>query len=337
MASHAIETLNPLDAPALAYAFAGASSVMLAAILDQSADCIKVIGPDGTLDFMNRNGRCAMGVDDFTAIAGKNWWDVWPADARPSIMSAIADAREGRHSRFQAFCPTAKGEPRWWDVSVAPLRSDDGTLQGLISISRDVTKDRAARELRETTAAEMRHRLQNAYALTSAIVMATARGDPARSAFAREIVDRLGRLGIAQSLLMDPDTLGALTLDDLVRRLTEPFCGDGTALDITPLPRVSLDEAQVRTLALVLGEFSTNSNKYGALGHGGHIAIGGRLADGVLTLTWAETSTVPVSAQAREGSAGLSLIQRTLAVHRGTLNIAWRADGLDISVCMAGF
>lgn len=329
--------MNTLDFPIIVEAFASASNDMLAAILDQSADCIKVIGPEGTVDFMNRNGRCAMGIDDFTQVAGKAWWDLWPEDARPLIKDAVAKAQAGDNSRFQAFCPTAKGEPRWWDVSVAPLRDPSGALQGLVSVSRDITADMTARQLRETAAAEMRHRLQNAYALTGALIMATARGSAEREEFARELVDRLQRLGVAQSLLLDADALGTPSLDILVRRLTEPFCGNAADLKIEPLPHALLDEAKVRTLALVLGEFSTNSNKYGALGHGGRISINGDIAAGLLTLRWSETTDLPVQAQAREGSAGLKLIRRTLASHGGSLAISWRDDGLDIAVSMPGF
>lgn len=329
--------MNSLDFPDLAKSFTSASNDMLASILDQSADCIKVIGPTGSLDFMNSNGRCAMGIDDFAMVAGKDWWDLWPVEAQPLIRDAVAKAQDGQNSRFEAFCPTAKGEPRWWDVSVAPLRDEHGTLKGLISISRDISGDIAARELRESTAAEMKHRLSNAYALTSAIVMATARGNAECEIFAREIVERLQRLGVAQSLLLEGDAIGKATLDTLVRRLTEPFCGDTSALDIAPLPEVDLDETQVRTLALVLGEFSTNSNKYGALGHGGNIAIDGRIDGHLLHLNWRETTDRAVDSEAREGGSGLSLIRRMVGAQGGTLDIAWRADGLDIAVALPGF
>jgi PAS domain S-box-containing protein len=329
--------MSTLDFPGIVNSFRDASNDMLAAILDQSADCIKVIGPDGTLDFMNRNGRCAMGIDDFALVAGKNWWDLWPEAAQPLIQEAVAKAQAGENSRFEAFCPTGKGEPRWWDVSVAPLRDETGALRGMISVSRDISGDIAARRLRETTAAEMRHRLQNAYALTSAIVLATARGVPEREAFAAEIVDRLQRLGIAQSLLLDGDALGTATLDTLVRRLTEPFCGDGASLEIAPLPDVALEETSIRTLALVLGEFSTNSNKYGALGHGGHIAIDGEVANNALLLRWRETSDRPVDVGERDGSSGLTLIRRTLEAHGGTIDMQWRSDGPDITVSLPGF
>lgn len=109
-----------IELPALAGAFSDASENMLAAILDQSADCIKVIGEGGTVDYMNRNGQCAMEVDDFCTIAGQAWTALWLAEAGPTIRAAMAKAQAGEAARFEAFCPTAKGSPRWWDVSVSP-------------------------------------------------------------------------------------------------------------------------------------------------------------------------------------------------------------------------
>ena len=323
--------------PTLAASFSGASNEMLAAVLDQSADCIKVIGPTGSLDFMNRNGRCALGIDDFALVAGKDWWELWPAESQHLVRNAIATARDEGGARFEAFCPTAKGEPRWWDVTVSPLRDEQGELRGLISISRDVSADVCARELRDTAAAEMKHRLRNAYALTSAIVTTSARGREEHREFAREISRRLEQLGIAQTLLLDAHEIGMPTLDALVRRLTEPFCGDATTLEIGALPDVALAEDQIRTLALVLGEFSTNSNKYGALGHGGKIVVTGAIEGSMLTLTWSEQSNRPVTAEARDGSSGLTLIRRALAAQRGTLEVAFRPDGLDLVVQLPGF
>ena len=329
--------MSALDFPSLAVSFATAPNAMLAAVLDQSADCIKVIGPNGSLDFMNRNGRCALGIEDFNLVAGTDWWDMWPAESQHLVRNAIVTARNEGSARFEAYCPTAKGEPRWWDVTVSPLRDEHGELRGLISISRDVSADVRARELRDTAAAEMKHRLRNAYALTSAIVTMSARGRDEHRDFAREISQRLEQLGIAQALLLDANALGTPTLDLLVRRLTEPFCGDATTLDIAPLPDVELSEDQIRTLALVLGEFSTNSNKYGALGHGGKIVVTGAIEGVILTLSWAEQSDRPVAAEARDGGSGLTLIRRALTAQRGMLDVTFRPDGVDLTVQLPGF
>ena len=324
--------MNALDFPSIASSFTSASDGMLAAVLNQSADCIKVMGPEGAINFMNRNGRCALGIDDFNLVAGKSWWELWPAESQHLVRDAIAAARSQGSARFEGFCPTAKGEPRWWDVTVSTLRDEHGDVRGLISISRDVSSDVRARELRDATAAEMKHRLRNAYALTSAIVMMSARGRNEHREFAREITHRLEHLGIAQALLLDAGALGTPTLDLLVRRLTGPFCSDPAMLDIAPLPDVTLGEDQVRTLALVLGEFSTNSNKYGALGHGGKIGIRAQLDDNRLTLRWSERSDRPTDATPRDGGSGLALIRRALSAQRGSLDVTLHPNGIDLTV-----
>ena len=322
------------DFPGIVSDFQNASNEMLAAVLDQSVDCIKVIGRDGTLDYMNRNGRCAMEIDDFAMVAGKDWWDLWPEDTAHLVRDAFERGREGESSRFEAFCPTAKGTPRWWDVSVSPLRDGNGAIQGLVSVSRDITEQTRAHELRATAAEEMKHRLQNAYTLAGAIVMAAAKERPERQEFADEILERLQRLGIAQAMLLDPASMGETRLEPLLRRLTEPFCTGACELRIGSLPEATLDEQRARTLALVIGELCTNSNKYGALGHGGVISIDGVKSGDMVELIWSETSADPVAATERDGSAGFSLIRRAVSAFGGTFEIDWRPNGLDVTLTL---
>lgn len=47
------------------------SVVSLAKAYGQSADCVKLINPDGQLLWMNPNGLCAKEIDNFDTIAGK--------------------------------------------------------------------------------------------------------------------------------------------------------------------------------------------------------------------------------------------------------------------------
>ena len=323
-----------LEIPNLVSEFQSASAEMLAAVLDQSVDCIKIIGPAGTLDFMNRNGRCAMEIDDFAAIAGKPWWELWPEESRQLILDSVERAREGKSSQFEAFCPTAKGTPRWWEVSVAPIQDAQGELQALVSMSRDITARVRGQELREAASAEMRHRLQNAYALAGALVSSTARGNEALEGFAAEILDKLQRLGVAQRILLDADQLGPVTLGELIHRLTEPFDTGNCTLTIGELPEAPLDEDQVRALALVIGEISTNSNKYGAMGFGGSIAIRGARVGNVVTLHWSETTGRPIKTKPGDGGNGFALIRRALSAHGGSIDISWRSDGLEVSVLL---
>ena len=108
--------------------------------LEASPDCVKLVGLDGVVQFMNANGLCLMEIDNFESVRGKGWSDLWPQDSRPMIENAIREATGGGVSRFTAACPTAKGAPRWWDVAVSPVVKDDGRVEVLIATSRDITQ-----------------------------------------------------------------------------------------------------------------------------------------------------------------------------------------------------
>jgi two-component system, chemotaxis family, CheB/CheR fusion protein len=108
-------------------------------VLESSPDCVKVLDGEGRLLTMNATGMCLLEIDDFSAFRGKEWGTLWPQDSRERIAAAIAAAKDGRTDRFQAFSPTAKGTPKWWDVMVAPVRSGDGRIDRIVSVSRDIT------------------------------------------------------------------------------------------------------------------------------------------------------------------------------------------------------
>jgi PAS domain S-box-containing protein len=116
------------------------SEAFLRSVLDSNTDCLKVLDLRGHIEFMNANGRCLMEIEHFDAIKGSNWAALWPEGARAQIQQAMATALAGSTTRFEAFCPTAKGSPRWWDVVVSPVRDAVGRVTRIISASRDVTE-----------------------------------------------------------------------------------------------------------------------------------------------------------------------------------------------------
>ncbi len=61
----------------------------------------------------------------------------------------------GGTGQFKAFCPTAKGAPRWWEVVVTAVRADDGRIQNLLAVSRDVTAAHEADLQRERLLKEL--------------------------------------------------------------------------------------------------------------------------------------------------------------------------------------
>ncbi|MEO6746090.1 MAG: PAS domain S-box protein [Caldimonas sp.] len=117
------------------------------AVLESSPDCVKVLDGEGRLLFMNANGCGLMEIDDFGALRGQPWSVHWPSAGASLARDAVAKAARGEKAQFQAFAPTAKGTPKWWDVIVVPAegwRHGDGAVR-LISVSRDIT-DRKAME-----------------------------------------------------------------------------------------------------------------------------------------------------------------------------------------------
>lgn len=300
------------------------SSVVLS-LFDQSDDCIKLIEPDGRLYFMNCKGRQAMEIDDFSAIEGSAWDELWPDESRGLVRSAMEAARSGALNRFEAFCPTVKGTPKWWEVTVSPILDSRGEVSAILSSSRDVTERRQRTEQLDTMAAEMRHRLRNAYAISAAVALTMGRGEPASAEFARNLSDRLMRLAEVQADLLD---VGSSGLAQIVERIVRSFA-EGSQVAIGALPDVRLDEKQARAIVLVLSEMATNSLKYGSLAGRGTLEISAAEDDGRLLIDWVEVHCDADPADQRgqvSSGAGYELKVRMLATVGGSIDIE-RGDG----------
>jgi len=318
---------HPVSAPA---AVSALSSMTLASVLDQSVDCVKLLGMDGTLRYMNGNGLCAMEIDDFCAVEGQRWASLWPPEARAQIDASYARADAGETVRFRAFCPTAKGDPRWWDVSVTAVRGEGTGQVGYLSISRDVTEAETARETLEVAAAELKHRLANTYAMISGLLAGFARGDPANERFADDMRNRLAALGQAQALFANKDAPCAI--GQLIPALLAPFERPSCDIAVSGLITAEVNQGQADAIALVLGELAVNSSKHGALAHGGEIAVNTSTGDDSTVVEWIERSDQPVRARSREGGQGLSLMNRIVRARRGTITFDWNDFGLTVTL-----
>jgi PAS domain S-box-containing protein len=306
------------------------SSVALASVLDQSVDCVKLVGLDGNVQYMNINGMCAMEVDDFHMIAGKPWADLWPEDARASILSSYDRAGAGETVRFRAFCPTAKGSPRWWDVTVSAVTDDEGKHAGYLTVSRDATESEEGRLASEIATAELRHRLKNTYAMIGSLLSGFARGNAHHEQFAKEMTDRLVALSRAQALFADHDA--PCRIDKLIAALVEPFDNPGCPVSFQDLPPIEVDQGRADAIALVVGELAVNSTKHGAFNHGGEVEVSAVVAGRTVSIAWEEHCDCTVQHHDRKGGQGLKLIDRIMRARRGTIGTAWRDDGLTVTL-----
>jgi PAS domain S-box-containing protein len=115
------------------------TAATLASVLEQSSDCVKLIGLEGEVIWMNPNGLCAMEIDDFAAVENRPWPDLWPEASRQHVRAALTSAAIGNVARFEDYCPTNKGTMRRWSVSVSRVEDSNREHVGYLATSRDIT------------------------------------------------------------------------------------------------------------------------------------------------------------------------------------------------------
>ncbi|MBB4657725.1 sensor histidine kinase [Parvularcula dongshanensis] len=302
-----VQNRKPDDANEAALALLGANSTsFLKGVLDASPDCIKIVELDGTLSFMNENGRCAMEIDDFCAVDGAEWPSLWPDDQQPLVESAISAARRGEARRFEAFCPTAKGAPRWWDVSVAPVFGKDGTPERIVSISRDVTnrvereravaaheaglerlalaqattlqeKEQLLRE-KDLLMREVDHRVKNSLGLVGSLLGMQGRTEEdtkVRGALSRAS-QRVGTIAAIHDRLYRSEASGELDfasyLNGLCADLAASVAGADVRIEVTCDP-VTMRADRATVLGLIVSEFVTNAVRHAFGPDGGTIRV----------------------------------------------------------------
>jgi PAS domain S-box-containing protein len=115
-------------------------------MLESSPDCLKILDVEGRLQFMNFNGLCQMEIEDFSLFKNQVWWELWGEENKNLVKQSVETALQGKASEFSAFCPTAKGNPRWWHVTVTPVGSPTNGIYQLLSVSRDITIQKKAED-----------------------------------------------------------------------------------------------------------------------------------------------------------------------------------------------
>lgn len=298
------------------------------AILDQSPDCIKVLSLDGNLEYMNPNGRHAMQIDDFAAVAGLQLASLWPQESRPLLSGAISEAAKGRKTRFEAYCPTAKGEDRWWEVFVSPIRNTHGWPSHVLCTSRDITAHRTNVHVRSAEA-ELAHKAANQLALIAALSRISLGADPLGRSQSERLMERLDTLNVALGLSAKAGA-DTLAISDLLDRIL-PAAKKSERFSMSGNLRGRIDAETARTIAIVIGELDSNARTHGALsGKGGKVDLRIIEQSGEAEFIWREWLDVAPKGDMVPGT-GLRLIMRMSAALPGPASPTWDDDGLTVT------
>jgi PAS domain S-box-containing protein len=305
-------------------------------ILESSTDCIKVLDPDARLRFMSPGGMQVMEVDDFGAIEGCDWREFWSGPDQEKAREAVQTALAGGNARFQGQTPTMKGKPRWWDVVVTPITRPDGSVDKLLSVSRDITETKQMEEHQRLLINELNHRVKNTLATVQSIASQTLRNaatlEKARAAFEA----RLLALSRAHNVLTRENWDGA-HLREIVAEAVAPYSNRREDRLHLSGPDVRLSPRMALALAMALQELATNAVKYGALSNAvGEIRIQWTLdrtqEPPRLHLTWEESGGPPVQVPKQRGF-GTRLIERSLALDlEGNVQIEFPPSGVTCTV-----
>ncbi len=274
--------------PSVVRQLADTSDVFVMALLDSSPDCVKLIELDGTLSYMNPKGQCAMEIDDFTVVAGAEWKVLWPEVTQDEIAASVTAALNGETSRIEAFCPTAKGTPRWWDISVSPVLAPDGSVARVLSVSRDITPiierenklrryDQQLADLNADLTAQLErtdvlmreidHRVKNSLAMIAGILRMQARKAVALEAKTRltSAAARVNTVARVHESLQVGENIRTVDLSlylpaiaaDVSDALTER--GVSVTTEIEP---ITVDSDRAVALGMIMSELLTNAVKH---------------------------------------------------------------------------
>jgi PAS domain S-box-containing protein len=225
------------------------SEEMNRGLMEGSADCVKVLDLDGRLLLMNAPGLCLMEIDDFGPLCGQVWTKLWPAEANKDIKQALSRARSGAPSSFDAFCPTAKGTPKWWNVTVSPVRDVvEGTIVRLLAVSRDITERKTTERQIALLAREAEHRTKNILSTVQATVNLSQ--SETVVGLKQAITGRLQALASVHRLFVDSRWTGA-DLRGIASEELSPYCqSDANRAQING-DHVLLEPTLAQTVAVV--------------------------------------------------------------------------------------
>ena len=129
-----ISPANPMNAP---------TAKMWALTFDAVSDLIAILDPEYRILRMNRSMAERLGIQAGTAVGKRCYEIVHRRGAPPAVCPHRRMLETGEGSRSEVFDPRLDG---WFEVSVVPLRDDDGRLVGSIHAAREITARKQAEE-----------------------------------------------------------------------------------------------------------------------------------------------------------------------------------------------
>jgi len=193
-------------------------------IIESSRDSIMVLDAHGLLLSISQNGRQLLEIEEPEPYLGRSWLEFWRGEDRQDAEEAFQAAAQSGLGKFQGYCPTLSGKPKWWDVVLTPILNTAWEPERLVAICRDITDQKRFEESLRRSKDQMEAVLR---AVTDALVVSDAAG---RVVYATDAAARLFGYGSSQDLLHAPleelaDSMHAQDEDGAYSVWPRPFPG----------------------------------------------------------------------------------------------------------------
>jgi PAS domain S-box-containing protein len=322
----------------------GAAMQRLAFIVESSNDAIVSKSLDGTITSWNKGAEYVFG---YTAeeIIGKPITTLMTPDRYEEEKSILQRLRRGeRVEPFETIRRRKDGRLIHVSVTMSPIKNAEGKIVGASKIARDITESKQAQETQALLLGEMRHRVNNLFAVTNALVGMSARSARTPQEMAAAIQARLAALnrahGLTRPSLIDTEAKARRTmLSTLIRAIFAPYANEGSEgperIVITGCD-LPIDEKAITSVALVLHELATNAAKYGALATAtGVVHIDCALAKDELFVTWKERGGPSINGDPDQEGFGGKLARQIIA-HQfgGKIFNEWNPGGLFVHLTL---
>jgi PAS domain S-box-containing protein len=118
----------------------------LRAIVESEPECVKVVSTNGVVLDMNPAGLRMLEADRLAEVVNRPVRDfIEPADW-PAFTALHERVSRGESGVLEFRIVGLKGGMRWVETHAAPLCDSDGSISAVLSVTRDITEQRAAKD-----------------------------------------------------------------------------------------------------------------------------------------------------------------------------------------------
>ncbi len=115
-------------------------------LVESSSDCICLLDLDGKIVHMNNGGVMLNELDSLEDAVGVYSSKMVKKEYEGLVEESLKKAMGGEVVNFQYESVTPKGNNKWWESVVSPIKDHKGEVVNLINISRDITERKKAEE-----------------------------------------------------------------------------------------------------------------------------------------------------------------------------------------------